>query len=115
MRRLHRVNAIDHIKANLLGYLLPVVAMLMWAGVMAFMDARHDSKGAALDVEQKALEQLSTVEHEVLSAVQQAEVRQLKRELRTVKDRLRLAPNSEYSASRQAEVDFLTDQIQELE
>ena len=109
------MNAVDHIKANLIGYLLPIAAMLMWAGVAAFLDARHDAKGSAVQAQRTALEALEITETQVLNAVQQAEVRQLKRELRTVKDRLRLAPNSEYSASRQAEVDFLTDQIEELQ
>lgn len=82
---------------------------------MAFMDARHEPKGAAQTVQERTLKELNTVENKVLNAVQQVEVRQLKRELRTEKDRLRLVPNSEYSASRRARVDFLTDEIKELE
>lgn len=107
--------AVDHIKANLIGYALPVVAMLFWGGFVALMDTKHDAKGSSEAVKVEALQAVEVSKEEVLTAVQAAELRQLKRELRTVKDRLRLAPNSEYSASRQAEVDFLTDQITELE
>lgn len=92
-----------HIKNNLYGYLIPIAALLCWGGIVAIMDERHDPKGAS----EKA-------KVEAVQAVKQVELRQLKRELRTVKDRQRLAPDSTYSASRAAEIDYLTDEISAL-
>ena len=87
------MNVKEHIKANFIGYMLPIVAMLMWGGFIAFMDERHEAKGAITEVE----------------------IRQLKREKRKLENYERLAPNSEYSASRQAEIAALVDEIDELE
>jgi hypothetical protein len=87
------MSAFEHVKANLVGYLLPVAAMLMWGGFTAFMDARHEAKGA----------------------INKVEVRQLKREKRKLENYERLAPNSAYSSSRQAEIAALEDEIAELE
>ena len=86
-------HTIEHIKANLVGYLLPVVAMLMWGGFTAFMDGRHALKGDVVNVE----------------------VRELKREKRKLETYLELSPKSEYTQSRKAEIRALTDEIAELE
>ena len=107
--------AIEHIKANLVGYLLPVAAMLMWAGVVAFMDARHDKHGSAETVRQKAMQADAEMRKDTFKSLEQLEIRALKRERRKLVNYERLAPNSQYSASRQAEIDALTDEIQELE
>ena len=98
------MSAIEHIKANLIGYLLPIVAMLMWAGFTAFMDQRHDRIGEA--------KQAKT---EITQSMMKTELRALKREKRKLEGYQRLAPNSEYSASRAQEIHALTDEIAEIE
>ena len=94
----------EHLKANLIAYLLPVIAMALWAGVVAFMDARHERRGTG-----------EVVKSEISQDMMKTELRQLKREQRKLTNYQRLSPNSEYSASRQAEIDALADEIEELE
>ena len=95
---------IEHIKSNLIGYALPIVAMLMWGGFTAFMDQRHDEKGAS-----------EVVKTSIMSGMDRLEVKQLKREKRKLLSYERTDPGSKYSLARQQEIDALTDEIEGLE
>lgn len=98
------MKAVDHIKANLIAYLLPIVAMLMWAGFTAVMDSRHEPVGS-----------VDKVQMDMSEVILKKELRTLKRERRKMETYQRLAPNSEYSTSREAEIATLTDEISEIE
>lgn len=94
----------EHIKANLVGYLLPVAAMLMWAGFTFFMDQRHDAAGSA-----------EHVEHTMTQGMLKQEMRSLKREKRKLEGYQRLSPNSEYFSARESEISALKDEIEEIQ
>jgi hypothetical protein len=71
---------------------LGVIGPLALTGIYAILDKRHEPTGA----------------------VAQSELRQLKREKRKLENYQRLAPNSEYASSREAEIAALRDEIEEL-
>ena len=82
----------DVIKNHLASFLIPVFVLAMWAGFVAVMDQRHETKGANV----------------------QMQIDYLKREKRVLENYEELAPNSEYSAARRAEIRALTDDIESL-
>lgn len=97
-------SAFEHVKSHLVAYLLPIIAMALWGSVVAFMDSRHEPAGAG-----------AVIKTEISQDLMKTELRQLKREQRKLLNYQRLSPNSEYSASRQAEIDALEDEIESLE
>jgi len=105
----------EHIKANLIAYLLPVAAMAMWAGFTAFMDGRHDEKGASEVVRSEVLTEVQSVQSAVLNSIERSELKQLKRERRKLIGYERNDPGSKYSIARQGEIDELTDEIAAIE
>jgi len=85
-----------------------IILPLSLVGFYSVMDARHDAKGTAADL-------IKTTETDLTYVVTQNELRQLRREKRKLENYLRLAPDSNYTTSRQAEVNALDDEITELE
>ena len=84
---------IEHIKSHVIGYvILSLVLPAAGLGFLAYMDARHEARGESKRIE----------------------LRQIRREKRRLESYQRLAPNSEYSAARVAEIDALEDEIQEI-
>ena len=102
------------------------LAPLIMGGIYFELDSRHDMKGSSKAVEQKLAAEITKTEVQALEAVEsaieqstqnllKAEIRQLKRDKREKMNLERLSPSSTYSASRQAEIAALTDEIEELE
>jgi hypothetical protein len=85
---------LDRIKEHAEIYFVSAVLFpLAGLGFFALMHQRHEGKGAVV----------------------KSEIRALKRERETNQERLDLAPNSEYTASRQAAIRRINDEIAELE
>ncbi len=89
-------DTLNHIKANAIGYLIPVLAGAVGLGFLAIMDARHEPRGSAEEAS------LTT------------ELRAIKREKRKLENYLELSPNSEYTASRKKEIADLEDEADEI-
>ena len=73
--------------------IMPALGVLVLAGIYSVLDIRHEPRGAVL----------------------KSDLREIRREIRKLEGYERLAPNSEYSASRQAEIAALRDEEKELE
>ena len=86
----------EHIKANLVAYLLPVVAMAFWGGFLLFMDLRHEKRGAAEIV------------------VTESDLHAVRREKRSLENYQMLAPSEQYNAARAAQIRELTDEEKRL-
>ena len=84
---------IDHVRQHIIGYvLLSILLPAAGLGAVAYVDARHEAKGETKRIE----------------------LRQIRREKRRLESYQRLAPNSEYSAARDAEIEALDDEIDEI-
>ena len=94
---------------------LTVFSPLIIAGIYYTLDARHDARGSAEAVKVELHEDLGEIYETVSTEQRKMEVRQLKRAKRNLENYERLAPNSQYSAARQAEIAALKDEIEELE
>lgn len=87
---------IEHIKANVIGYLVPLAFTICWIAFMAVMDGRHDAKGSASQ---------ATVE---------SELRSVRREKRQLQNYLDSAPSEQYDQARRANMRELEDEEKEL-
>lgn len=82
----------QHLKENAVAYLCTGLLSFSGVGVVAYLDARHEPAGSIV----------------------KSELRGVRREIRKLEGYERLAPNSEYSSSRQAEIAALKDEEKEL-
>ena len=94
---------------------LSIFSPLIIAGLYSYLDARHDAKGSAEAAKAEVTKELETVYETVSGEQRKMEIRSLKRAKRNLENYQRLAPNSEYSAAREAEIAALRDEIEELE
>ena len=88
---------IEHIKKNVVGYLIPLCFTVCWIAFLAVMDARHEAKGIAAEV---------TIE---------SELRTVRRDKRSLKNYIDQAPSETYDAARQATLRELEDEEKELQ
>lgn len=86
----------EHLKRNVLAYLVPLSFTVCWIAFLAVMDARHEAKGVAAEV---------TVE---------SELRSVRREKRQLQNYLRQAPSEAYDAARESTLRELEDEEKEL-
>lgn len=87
---------IEHIKANVWGYVIPLAFTVCWFAFLSVMDNRHEAKGVAAEV-----------------AVE-SELRAVRREKRQMQNYLDSAPSEQYDAARQATIRELVDEEKEL-
>lgn len=87
---------IEHIKSNIIGYMVPLAFTVCWIAFLMFMDGRHEAKGVAAEV---------SVE---------SELRAVRREKRQLQNYLDSAPSETYDAARQATLRELVDEEKEL-
>ena len=87
---------IEHLKRNVLAYMVPLCFTICWIAFLAVMDARHEAKGIAAEV---------TIE---------SELRTVRRDKRALRNYLDQAPSETYDAARQATLRELEDEEKEL-
>jgi len=87
---------IEHVKKNILSYLIPLSFTVCWIAFLAVMDARHEAKGTAKEV---------TLE---------SELRNVRRDKRSLRNYLEQAPSETYDGARQATLRELEDEEKEL-
>jgi len=95
---------LEHIKSNLISYLLPIAFTVCWIAFLGVMDQRHDEKGAA------AAAAVSAEETSI-----ESELRAVRRDKRQIQNYLDSAPSETYDAARQATLRELVDEEKELQ